>query len=580
MKIKIRRLLIGLSVVMLAMALLALAMMSMRDEMQTQTLLRAYALTTRLAFEEGMLKESVLRTRFGVDTNYDALASNLNAIESGGRELVDLRLPQPVGGMVSQLARTQRVERKQALEFETLNAVLHNSLDYFLYRMQQVLPELPDSGPNRDLQHALGGLVIEIVQRTLSPHPQATDAQASRRAEQLLERAAEALPQDGNVIRLMARHVALIDANAPLRAATMESIVNSSSRPQLLHIGSVIDREIARRDLVHGRERIAALGLLTLLVGTLLGLGVRYVGALRTARDQGVFLRELNDNLATGVLVVGNDDRITFANVAAEKMLGYVDGGLAGRLMHVDVHVKDDGAPMRAQDCALHGVDTLASQNSSWYELTFRHSDGHLVPVLSHAAYYPAKAGGRTIVSFDDLSEQLKSASTLRKLSQAVEQNPASIVITDLEGRIEYVNQAFVRNSGYSLDEAIGQNSRMLQSGKTPPERFRAMWETLASGGSWSGELINRRKDGSEYVEFIVIAPVRQPDGQVSNYIAVKNDITQQKAAEQKIQQLAYFDTLTNLPNRRQLLDGSMPFCVETGVMARRRRRTGEAADA
>lgn len=144
---------------------------------------------------------------------------------------------------------------------------------------------------------------------------------------------------------------------------------------------------------------------------------------------------------------------------------------------------------------------------------------------------------------------------TLTKLSLAIEQSPESVVITDLEGRIEYVNACFTRNTGYSRAEAIGRNPRLLQSGKTPAETFRAMWTALAAGAAWQGELINRRKDGTEYVEIANIAPIRSADGRVTHYVAVKQDITDRKQAEAEIHRLAFHDAMTGLPNRALLLD-------------------------
>ena len=133
-------------------------------------------------------------------------------------------------------------------------------------------------------------------------------------------------------------------------------------------------------------------------------------------------------------------------------------------------------------------------------------------------------------VAFNRMADGVQSREqALTKLSQAVEQSPDSIVITDLQGNIEYVNACFVENTGYSFEEALGKNPRMLQSGRTPPATFEAMWAALKSGKGWQGEFINRRKDGSEYVEFVNIAPIRQPDGRVSHYLAVKQDITEQK---------------------------------------------------
>ncbi len=144
---------------------------------------------------------------------------------------------------------------------------------------------------------------------------------------------------------------------------------------------------------------------------------------------------------------------------------------------------------------------------------------------------------------------------TLGKLTQAVEQSPESIVITDLGARIEYVNEAFVRNTGYSREEALGANPRILQSGKTPPETYRSMWFTLSQGLPWQGELVNRRKNGSEYIESAIISPVRAADGSITHYLAVKQDITGHKKAEAEIHRLAYFDALTGLPNRTLLMD-------------------------
>jgi PAS domain S-box-containing protein len=122
-----------------------------------------------------------------------------------------------------------------------------------------------------------------------------------------------------------------------------------------------------------------------------------------------------------------------------------------------------------------------------------------------------------------------------RRLSTAVEQSPASIVITDLEARITYVNRAFSLASGYRADEVVGQNPRILQSGETPPEIYQSMWDTLTAGEIWRGELINQRKDGSHYVEQATISPVRGSDGAISQYVAVKEDVSEQRRIEQEL---------------------------------------------
>jgi len=151
--------------------------------------------------------------------------------------------------------------------------------------------------------------------------------------------------------------------------------------------------------------------------------------------------------------------------------------------------------------------------------------------------------------------ERHQSMDALLKLQQAVEQSPSSIVIANLDAEIEYANAAFFRITGYSPQEALGQNPRILQSGKTPPSTYREMWANLCAGQPWNGELVNRRKDGSEYTEMARLAPIIQPDGRITHYVAVKEDITQRKQAEAQVHRLAYFDPLTGLPNRQLLQD-------------------------
>ena len=128
-----------------------------------------------------------------------------------------------------------------------------------------------------------------------------------------------------------------------------------------------------------------------------------------------------------------------------------------------------------------------------------------------------------------DITERKQAETRLRQLSLAVEQSPVSIVITDLDAKIEYVNEAFLRTSGYTHAEVIGRNPRMLQSGATPRAAYAEMWRALAEGRAWEGDLHNRRKDGREYIESSVLAPIRAADGRITHYLAVKTDISEMR---------------------------------------------------
>ena len=210
------------------------------------------------------------------------------------------------------------------------------------------------------------------------------------------------------------------------------------------------------------------------------------------------------------------------------RMLGYVSGELEASanlwrdLMHPDDRVRVDDA--------FQGF--LESTDDS-YEMEFRlrHKAGHYVPVLSRG-YISRDASGRVIRvsgSNMDMSERKAQEAELRKLSLVTEQSPASIVVTDLDARIVYVNPAFVQVSGYSAAEVIGLNSNFLQSGRTPTESYRTLWATLQRGEIWRGEFFNRRKDGAEYVESATISPVREESGRITHYLAIKEDVTDRK---------------------------------------------------
>ncbi len=160
------------------------------------------------------------------------------------------------------------------------------------------------------------------------------------------------------------------------------------------------------------------------------------------------------------------------------------------------------------------------------------------------------------VVSLTRTNKQFKNvANENRKLLLAVEQSPVSIVITDLDANIQYANQTFFNVTGYQYEEVIGQNPRVLKSTHNNQHIYDEMWAALTSGKEWRGELINCRKDGSEYIEATFITPVREVDGSIQHYLAIKQDITERKQAEDQIKQLAFYDPLTNLPNRRKLLD-------------------------
>ena len=145
--------------------------------------------------------------------------------------------------------------------------------------------------------------------------------------------------------------------------------------------------------------------------------------------------------------------------------------------------------------------------------------------------------------------------SRFRIISLAVEQSASSIIITDTKGTIDYVNPASAKKTGYLEEELIGENPRILRSGSKTTEEYANIWATISNGNTWRGEFQNRKKNGQLYWEIASITPVKQRNGEISHYVAVKEDITALKEAEKQILHLANHDLVTGLPTRRLAME-------------------------
>ena len=147
--------------------------------------------------------------------------------------------------------------------------------------------------------------------------------------------------------------------------------------------------------------------------------------------------------------------------------------------------------------------------------------------------------------------ERCLAEEEMRKLSSAIEQSPATVVITDIKGNIEYVNPQFSELTGYTAKEAFGNNPRVLKAPRVHPDEFYAdLWKTISSGNRWSGDICNRKKDGTLFWESAAISPIRNEDGEITHYVAVKEDITERKKMLEKIEK--------NAKLTRGILDGTM----------------------
>jgi PAS domain S-box-containing protein len=233
------------------------------------------------------------------------------------------------------------------------------------------------------------------------------------------------------------------------------------------------------------------------------------------------YRRQFSENMAPELLIDPVDGRLIEANEAAVGFYGYPRGRLLA---------------MRIADLSLRSAaevrEALSREHGTRFESRHRLADGSVrdVEVFGSLIHFRDREVRHDIVI--DITARKRAEIELRKLTQAIEQSPTSVVVTDVEGRIEYVNPNFTSLTGYTLDEVRGQNPRVLKSGETAPEVYRAMWQTISTGRVWRGELINRKKSGERYVEHAVISPVLGPDCRITHYIAIKEDVTEYMRSE------------------------------------------------
>ncbi len=268
-----------------------------------------------------------------------------------------------------------------------------------------------------------------------------------------------------------------------------------------------------------------------------------------------VELQKRNSSIldAAGEGVIGTNEHglVTFANAATTKMLGYDTGELIGMsLAGVLGQLDSNGAPLAEED-SMVATFLKSGEGRHFSEGHFTRKNGDSVPVDYIVTPLDAKcpAAGVVIV-FRDISERLLMDARLRQSNTVFENAAESIMVTDSDGIITAVNQAFELITGYSQAEVLGKKPSILSSGRHDAEFYRAMWREIGELHCWRGELWNRKKNGDIFPQWGSIAAVLDDAGNVRSYVTVFSDISETKKTEERLQFLAKHDPLTGLPNR------------------------------
>jgi diguanylate cyclase (GGDEF)-like protein/PAS domain S-box-containing protein len=259
---------------------------------------------------------------------------------------------------------------------------------------------------------------------------------------------------------------------------------------------------------------------------------LRHKQVIDTAHD-GYWLTDMHGNLLE-------------ANLAYAELSGYSVNELVG--MHISqLEAKEksiDEVKAHIAKVITHGYDVFETQH--------RHKDGHVIDIEVSTTYLPDTQ--QLVVFSRDISERKQAEEALRVAAAAFETHDA-ILITDTQANIIRVNSAFTSITGYAAEEVLGRNPRIMSSGRQDKEFYAEMWRKLLKTGMWAGEIWDRRKNGEIYPKWLTITAVKNEHGQATQYVAIFSDITARKMAEEEIRNLAFYDALTQLPNRRLFQD-------------------------
>lgn len=262
-------------------------------------------------------------------------------------------------------------------------------------------------------------------------------------------------------------------------------------------------------------------------------------------------LHTILDSVDAFIYIKDRDYRYQYANRRVCELFGrsmeeivghddshFFDADTAANLRQNDSRVIDQGERVEAEEVNTNLRDQITSAYHS-VKMPLRDQQGQIYALCGISTDITAR----------------KQAETSLRIAAAAFEAQQGTLISDANNRILRVNQAFLEMSGYSEAEVIGQDPRMFASGRHDQAFYTTMWDEIINHGSWQGEIWDRRKDGQVYPKWLSITAVKNGQGQVVNYVATQSDITERKSAEAQIRNLAFFDPLTQLPNRRLLAD-------------------------
>ncbi|GHS88197.1 hypothetical protein FACS189487_05940 [Campylobacterota bacterium] len=507
--------------------------MSDIDREQTELDVReALAINTQIDLD-------ILRLRYRELLIYDPLSIAANRVES-----LLLRIDDDFARLgISDLKEVLAAWHAKMLkidDFKRQNSVLVNSIYHFINLSDRFNAAKLTNDQRTVLNAASRAVLIFVSEQRMSPRDQANIA-----INNLVKQAQSWKEADKSLAILFAEHGRrILENHLPVQEIMQEMSRNPFAASLSAAYEKFIDAyaEVEARNESY-RKLMTLFSLFMILVVMAIVLWLQQIAQELSYRNY--FITSINSHLGEGILSFDGKSALTFANPQAERLLGRSTDQLLG---------KTKAEIMRfTSDTENNGFKDAFSERKRYEgEVWLVRENGTKYPALILSGPMPTIDGDvGYVASFRDIMEQHEAQARLRLASRVFDNLAEGLAVVGTDGRIQTINAAFTKITGYVIEDAIGLTpGKLLGSGQHDSEFYRLMWQTLALKGKWSGEVINRRKNGELYPEWLSITAVRDRSNKIEQFIGLFSDISDRKQAEAHIHHLAYHDPLTGLANR------------------------------
>ncbi len=321
----------------------------------------------------------------------------------------------------------------------------------------------------------------------------------------------------------------------------LETYLHSSQEcaVRLFHEANIsiiaLENERRKSEESYSRTRLTVLVALSFSVLALISVILRNVRSIVKDRKSYIDrislehdnMQKVFDALPAGLVLVDKNRIVRELNLSALELTGFSKEDCVGKKCNCSFCPSLDGK------CPVFDLGETLRHS----EKKISTKDGRIIPVIKNAVSININGEELLLEVFIDISKRKRAEEKLRKLSHVVEQSPLSIVITDTDGAIEYVNPRFSELTGYGSEEAVGLNPRILKGSDTPSEVYEEMWKAIRSGNEWHGFLHNKKKNGEYFWEDATISPLLDENGKVTHYIGIKQDVTMQMKQQEQLKE-------------------------------------------